>query len=114
MIRVSMVWLLMLITGCATPPVERAWPAPDPPPYLLHLPGIGGERRVDRRMAWGLIDAGFPGNVEIYNWVREPGIMSLTDRQRHEIEAERVAAKILAVRRASPRRAIILTGHSGG
>jgi len=89
--------------------------APPPRPYLLHLPGIGGKLAVDRMLTQGLVQGGFDGDVEIYDWTaKDPGLNALFARQRNEREAARVAEMITTRYRADPRTRIYLTGHSGG
>ena len=87
----------------------------EPRPYLLHLPGIGGKRSIDRMLVGGLTEGGIDADVEIYDWTRDdPGLNALVARQRNSEEAKVVAAKILEVHRADPGRKIYLTAHSGG
>jgi pimeloyl-ACP methyl ester carboxylesterase len=108
---------MLMLSGCATDPVApaQAWPRPPVPPYLLHLPGISGDRGLDSRMVTALTQAGFEGTTEVYDWtIGNAGLMALTNQQRHRRESEAVAAKITAVRREDPNREIILTAHSGG
>src|SRR5438105_1266780 len=79
--------------GCATeqPVVRRALTNP-PHAYLLHLPGIGGYRGIDRRMLQGLRDGGFEGEIEPYDWTEnDPGLAALLADQRHKIEAKKVS-----------------------
>lgn len=132
--------LLLLVAGCASPattaaptsrdaspapaaqsPVAPSRVAPDrlapdrTAPYLLHLPGIAGARRVDRRMVGGLFRGGYDGNVDIYDWTQnDPGLPALTNRQRNDAEAQIIADRLTALRRNNPRRTIVVTSHSGG
>jgi len=93
----------------------RAQIAPPPRPYLLHLPGIGGKRSIDRTLVKGLEEGGVDAEIEIYDWTGEdPGLSSLYAAQRNREEAAKVAAIITKLYRDDPRRKIYLTGHSGG
>jgi pimeloyl-ACP methyl ester carboxylesterase len=88
---------------------------PPSKPYLLHLPGIGGIRRIDRMLTEGLVQGGIDADVEIHDWTgSDEGMNALYAHQRHQREAEIVAQKITEKFRADPRRKIILSGHSGG
>ncbi|MGB7159378.1 MAG: hypothetical protein WBD40_15025 [Tepidisphaeraceae bacterium] len=88
---------------------------PPPRPYLLHLPGIGGKRSIDRMLTEGLVQGGMDAEVEIYDWTQDdPGLSALYARQRNERQADRVAQMIVTRYRADPRTRIYLSGHSGG
>jgi len=66
-------------------------------------------------MTEGLVEGGFDGELEIYDWTNSaPGLPALLSYQRNLDEAQRIADKIVALHRAQPNRPIILTGHSGG
>ena len=83
--------------------------------WLLHLPGIGGERRIDRHMTSGLRDGGWEGPITIYDWTdHDPGLDALLARQRNMDEAKKVAQKIEDRLRRDPKLEITLTSHSGG
>ena len=97
--------------------VEPAPPPPAPPPraYLLHLPGIGGHRIIDRMLTEGLVQGGIDADVEVYDWTADdPGLSALLARQRNEQQADHVARMIEDRFRADPRTKIYLSGHSGG
>ena len=88
---------------------------PPPRPYLLHLPGIGGERSIDQTLTQGLVQGGVDADVEIYDWTStDVGLSALHATQRHRNEAQVVAEKITRRFRADPRTRIYLSGHSGG
>jgi pimeloyl-ACP methyl ester carboxylesterase len=112
--------LLVASAGCNHHRAENhepATPALGPPPklYLLHLPGIGGTRRIDRMLTEGLVQGGIDADVEIHDWTgSDEGMNALYARQRHEHEADIVAQMITDKFRADPRQKIILSGHSGG
>jgi pimeloyl-ACP methyl ester carboxylesterase len=119
---VLLVWLILFSdAGCAkqraatepaTAPPELG---PPPRPYLLHLPGIGGKRRIDRMLVNGLAEGGIDAEVEIYDWTGDdPGLSALYAAKRNRAQAAKVAEMITRVHREDPRREIYLTGHSGG
>jgi len=124
--RASRILVLLCVAlastiGCARNP-DRARAAapvenlgPPPRPYLLHLPGIGGKRSIDRTLVRGLEEGGVNAEVEIYDWTGEdPGLSALYAAQRNREQATIVARKITGLYREDPRRTIYLTGHSGG
>jgi pimeloyl-ACP methyl ester carboxylesterase len=111
MTRAISILVIFLYAGCAAQPAH----VESPPPYLLHLPGIGGERRMDHHLTQGLVDGGFTGKIEIYNWTEhDPGLPALLSYKNNRREAQRIADKLTAIRRANPSRPIYLTAHSGG
>jgi hypothetical protein len=90
-------------------------PSEKPKAWLLHLPGIAGDTRIDRRLLQGIHDAGFAGETEIYDWTGDhPGLVALKARQYNEAEAQKIADKITAHYRADPKTPILITSHSGG
>ena len=109
---------LLAVAGCAAPApavlaaevradCSKAW--------LLHLPGIAGERRIDRELIRGFEQAGFTGKTQIYDWTEhDPGLDALLAYKRNHHEAHKVADLITKQFRADPDIQIILTGHSGG
>jgi hypothetical protein len=83
--------------------------------WLLHLPGIGGERSMDRRMTRGLKDGGWDGTIAIYDWTEhDPGLDALMNKQRNLREAAKVAGQIEERLKKDPNLEITLTSHSGG
>ncbi len=82
---------------------------------LLHLPGIGGQLGIDRRMTAGLKDGGVKAKIVIYDWTEyDAGIHALHAYDRNQAEAEFAARLIVAHHEADPDSPIFLTGHSGG
>jgi pimeloyl-ACP methyl ester carboxylesterase len=82
---------------------------------LLHLPGIGGRRWTDDQMALGFRDAGYAGELQIYDWTGEAtGLGALVGYKRNQAEAQKVADYIVERVRSQPGVHFILTGHSGG
>lgn len=114
--------LLLLVAGCKnhgdrTRAADTDLPALVPPPraYLLHLPGIGGKRSIDRMLTEGLVQGGMDANVEIYDWTdTDAGLNALYAQKRHAHEADVAARKITEQFRADPRTRIYVSGHSGG
>lgn len=114
--------LLVLVVGCSphrdrtrAADIDASAPGPPPRPYLLHLPGIGGHRSIDRMLTEGLVQGGVDADVEIYDWTdTDAGLGALYARNRHAREADIVARKIAERFRADPRQRIYLSGHSGG
>lgn len=105
---------LGLLLGPAVASAQAMQPATRPTAWLLHLPGISGETRVDHGMIAGLRDGGYDGAVETYDWTGVPGIPALRARARNEAQAVTIAEKITEQARANPAARIVLTGHSGG
>ena len=119
--RLAICLAMLIVAGCQhgeRSPREgkRVAPlSPPPKPYLLHLPGIGGERSIDQTLTEGLVQGGVEADVEIYDWTAtDVGLSALYARQRHQREADVVATKITQRFRADPRTRIYLSGHSGG
>ncbi len=85
------------------------------PVLLLHLPGIGGVRNLDRGMTRGLQQGGFTGEVQFYDWTGEDaGLKSLLGLVRNKHQAKIVAEKLTERFDADPAARIIITSHSGG
>ena len=83
--------------------------------WLLHLPGIGGERSIDRRMTAGLREGGWEGKITIYDWTEhDPGLSALVSHERNLGEAKKVAKQIEERLTGDPKLRITLTAHSGG
>jgi len=83
--------------------------------FVLHLPGIAGDRWVDKQMTIGLRDAGYTGELLTYDWTEnKPGISALRALERNQAEAAKIADIITAHFRADPGLKIIVTSHSGG
>lgn len=83
--------------------------------WLLHLPGIGGELRIDHDMVSGLKDGGWNGPITIYDWTeKDPGLDALGNIKRNRREAAKVAGMIEKHLRENPNLQITITSHSGG
>jgi len=112
-------WLVVAIA--LLPGLAAADQAPDPgkvqsaDAYLLHIPGIAGEARIDHMLIDGIKAGGFKGKIEIYDWTGDkPGIAALMNRKRNDEQAQKIADKVIARRKLNPEAQIVLTGHSGG
>lgn len=113
---------LVALTGCGGDPSRNAASRDrspvEPPvlnPVLIHLPGIGGERYIDRALVSGLTTGGISAEIEIYDWTsNSPGLSALMARQRNDEQAQIVADFIERRYREDPRRTIYVTAHSGG
>ncbi len=83
--------------------------------WLLHLPGIGGARSIDRRMTAGLKDGGWEGPISIYDWTaNDPGINALLSYKRNKEQAQKVEQQIEERLKKDPNLKVTLTSHSGG
>lgn len=83
----------------------------------LVLPGIEGQSLVNHDAALGVADAGFPGQIEIFDWTSGRfgvALRHLLDRERHRRETARLAERITNYRRRFPDAPLHLLGHSGG
>lgn len=112
--RIGVLGVLALICSAAA----QASPASPNDPnadYLLHLPGIGGYRWVDRTMVAGLRQGGYEGRLAVHDWTGEQaGLEALLNRDLHERESQRIADALEKRYRENPKRKIIVTAHSGG
>src|SRR5438067_868090 len=71
---------LAALSGCAAAPAHIDPPpnVPPPPPFHLHLPGISGNRWIDRDLVRGLADGGLDAEIQTYDWTTaDPGLGSL-------------------------------------
>jgi pimeloyl-ACP methyl ester carboxylesterase len=86
-----------------------------PKPYLLHLPGIAGAKYIDHSVVRGIKEAGFDGEMEIYDWTEnDPGVGALLAYDRNHKEAKLIAAKLVQHHNAEPNGKIFVLAHSGG
>ncbi|MFG0333090.1 MAG: alpha/beta hydrolase [Maioricimonas sp. JB049] len=84
--------------------------------YVIILPGIEGRSWCNRSIARGLVDAGLPYGMEIYDWTLGPlaALYTLRASWRHRRESARIAEKLIDYRHQYPDRPMYLIGHSGG
>src|SRR5262249_48129493 len=114
---IALLLISVMVVGC-----QAAGDPPTPPeqpvvakPYLLHLPGIAGIKSIDRSVNRGIEDAGFPGDIENYDWTdADPGIGALISYQRNHKEAQLIADKLVQERNARPGARMFILAHSGG
>lgn len=110
-------WLLpLLLLLPAAPGVLRAEaPLSTPRPFLLHLPGIAGECRVDHALLRGLSDGGLLAQVSVYDWTgKDRGLPALSRYRENRAQAKKIAQRLVEQVRARPAEKVILTAHSGG
>ena len=114
-------WLVLaVVTFCAPLVLGGNRPASMPAvdfsqTWLLHLPGIGGARSIDRHMTAGLKDGGWEGPISIYDWTaNDPGINALLSYERNKKQAQKVEEMIADKLAKDPDLKITLTSHSGG
>ena len=90
-------------------------PAVHQKPWLLHLPGIGGERNIDLYMTRGFQKGGFTGDLQIYDWTEHDiGLNALLAFERNHNEAKLIARMITDRFDSDPTAPIYLSCHSGG
>lgn len=85
--------------------------------YAIVLPGVEGTSFHNISIARGLIDAGYPGAVEIRDWTTGHWPMfvyHLMALERNRNVARDIAAQIVAYQEQYPGRPVTLVGHSGG
>lgn len=84
---------------------------------VIILPGIEGRSFLNLGILNGLLDAGVPYALEVYDWTSGlpfAGLWHLRDRARHRNEASRLASRIAAYETEYPGRPVWVIGHSGG
>jgi hypothetical protein len=111
--------ILLVVTLCligcssngtfAPPPEDRS------KDVLIHLPGITGELSIDREFVRGMKQAGYQGESTIVDWTTgNLGIPALYAEKHNTIESQKLADRIVQVRKDNPRGRIVLSSHSGG
>ncbi len=98
-----------------------AWPASEPTRFTdglaIVLPGVEGRGSLNRSVAQGLDDAGFPGAIVVHDWTTGFWPLfpfHLRARRRNRQQARAIADRVLAYQNAYPGRPVYLVGHSGG
>lgn len=83
--------------------------------FLLQLPGIAGPRSIDHAANRGIIEGGFNGVVDLYDWTdKDPGMNALLGYQRNQKQAQLIADKLAERAVAEPNGKIFILCHSGG
>lgn len=84
--------------------------------YVIVLPGIEGHSLWNRSVVQGLVDAGIPYGIEIYDWTWTSYVplINLRFGRHHHAQADIIAAKIADYRLRHPTSPVYLIGHSGG
>jgi pimeloyl-ACP methyl ester carboxylesterase len=81
------------------------------------LPGIEGTSYWNRSTRQGLLEAGVPYALEIFEWTtgwRPLSLYHLRSRKLHQSSSSRLVDRIAAYREEYPNRPVYLVGHSGG
>jgi pimeloyl-ACP methyl ester carboxylesterase len=83
---------------------------------ILILPGIEGESELNHMIADGLMDAGVPDAIDIYDWTgtRFLAAMNTVRFERNLRQASLIAQRISNYQRSHPGRPVHIIGHSGG
>lgn len=86
---------------------------------VVILPGIEGRSALNYSIARGLDEGGVSSAIEIFDWnvpIPGPGgaLINLTDYERNQHQARKLAERIRTYQDSYPGRAIHLIGHSGG
>ena len=114
---VRWVIVLAMLLGCGSAWAEAAKESARPveKAYILHLPGIGGERGIDHMLLRGLQAGGIEADYEIYDWTHgDIGVQALVAREAHERESRKIADLIAERAKARPGTPIYVTCHSAG
>jgi pimeloyl-ACP methyl ester carboxylesterase len=84
--------------------------------YTVVLPGVMGSAPLDHGIVKGLVDAGVPTAVELYDWTASPIriVYNLRALSRNRNEARKIAERIVAYQDRYPGRPVYLVGYSGG
>ncbi|MBC8107696.1 MAG: hypothetical protein H7Z14_13980 [Anaerolineae bacterium] len=108
-----MLSILLILIGCSSA-IAQDRNAPKPT-WLLHLPGIAGEMRIDHMFTQGLLGGGVDADLEIYDWTgTDRGMIALMQTKRHQEQSTIVAQLIEKRVREHPGQRITITGHSAG
>ena len=105
----------LFLTGCSTQSTTGAKSIVAEPPYLLHLPGIGGHMGIDDALLRGLREGGISGTIDLYDWTDiDRGLPALGNQSRHREQASIVARRLSDYARQHPGSSITVTCHSAG
>ena len=82
-------------------------------PSAIYIPGMAGEKWLDRRFLAGLAEAGV--RVRTLHWTQSwLPVLNLRDRRMHREAGTRLLAMVRAVREEHPGEPLALIGHSTG
>src|SRR5690606_4611013 len=104
-----------LLGGCT--PAKQITPARLEQGYTIILPGIEGTSMLNASVVKGLVDGGWPGAIEVYDWTAGSVLLfpvNLRAFERNKKEGQRVAEKIVSYQTRHPGRPVHIIGHSGG
>jgi pimeloyl-ACP methyl ester carboxylesterase len=106
---------LPLVCGCS--PARYVTPQRLERGYTIILPGIEGTSFLNANIADGLLDGGWPGAIEVYDWTAGTVFLfpvNLWNLDRNKQEAARIARMIRSYQDRYPERPVHIIGHSGG
>ena len=113
--RAGYVVVVVLLLLCARVALAQPTSTPTDKVWLLHLPGIAGEMRIDHLFTQGLLNGGVNADIQIYDWTgTDRGMVALMQSKRHQEQAAIVAQMIEKRVRENPNLRITVTGHSAG
>lgn len=106
--------IVILLSGCAAP---DKYTGPDPPrQWLVLVPGVEGGAWQLAAVKAGLRDGGYDGRMEVFEWGVRPfgSLINLMDLPANKRRAEKIAARIRAIKSQAPGCEVTLIGYSGG
>ncbi len=115
LLGVAGVLALPLLGGCA--PARQITLTRLDRGYTIILPGIEGTSFLNASVANGLVDGGWPGAVEVFDWTAGSVLLfpvNLMALERNKEMGARIAEKITAYQIKYPGRPVHIIGHSGG
>lgn len=115
MLTIVAVLAMPLLGGCT--PARQITPSRLDRGYTIILPGIEGTSFLNTSVAKGLVDGGWPGAVEVYDWTAGSVLLfpvNLRAYERNRDKARRIAEKITEYQDKHPGRPVHIIGHSGG
>jgi pimeloyl-ACP methyl ester carboxylesterase len=118
--RISFTLLFMVLpfwasAGCGALPPQASGPLPPGSTYIFHLPGIAGDSPFDRRWTEALAEGGAAHRVEICDWTcHHHWLAAMYCVDRHQCQAQQIADRIAARRKADPTGRVMITAESAG
>ncbi|MGA2498890.1 MAG: hypothetical protein ABSH20_14200 [Tepidisphaeraceae bacterium] len=89
--------------------------ADKPKPFLLHLPGIGGQRITEEWLLNGLKAGGLDAEYRVYDWTDgDIGLPALLAYDANLARARKISESLAERIRKIPDQRIIVCSHSGG